>query len=104
MTKIEGAAPPPRPVETGSATMVHGARSGGDRSAPVGPAPAADSLKLTGEATGLQAIARELGAGPAGIDMARVNAIRSALEDGSYRVDAQAVADRMIDMDRAFRP
>lgn len=99
MTKIDGSAPP-RPVD--SATVVQGARSGGDRSAPIAAAPPADSLKLTGEATGLQALARELGAGPAGIDMARVNAIRTSLEDGSYRIDAQAIASRMIDMERAF--
>lgn len=100
MTKIEGSAPPPRPVESGSATVVQGARSGGNRSAPIAAAAEADSLKLTGEATGLRALARELGSAPAGIDMARVNAIRASLGDGSYRVDPQAIASRMIEFDR----
>lgn len=102
MTKIEGSAPAPRPVESGSATVVQGARSGGDRTAPIAATPEADSLKLTGEATGLRALARELGSAPAGIDMARVNAVRASLEDGSYRVDTQAIANRMIDFDRAL--
>jgi len=45
-------------------------------------------------------MARELGAGPAGIDVARVNALRAAIADGSYQVDAQAVASRMLDLER----
>ncbi|MFC0677103.1 flagellar biosynthesis anti-sigma factor FlgM [Lysobacter korlensis] len=102
MTKIEGAAMSPRPVETGASAAAQSVRAGGERTAPIAATPAADSLRLTGEATGLQAIERELGAAPAGIDVGRVNAIRAALADGSYRVDAQAVADRMIDFERAL--
>jgi negative regulator of flagellin synthesis FlgM len=102
MTKIEGAAMPPRPVEAGSTAAAHGARAGGERTAPIAATPEADSLRLTGEASGLQAIERELGAAPAGIDVARVNAVRAALADGSYRIDAQAIADRMIDLDSAL--
>ena len=45
---------------------------------------------------GLQALQRELGASPAGIDMARVGEIRAALADGSYRIDPQQVASRML--------
>lgn len=102
MTKIDGAATPLRPVEAGSTAAAHGARAGGERSAPISATPEADSLRLTGEATGLRTIARELGAAPAGIDMERVNAIRASLADGSYRVDAQAVADRMLDLENAL--
>lgn len=102
MTKIEGAAMPPRPVEAGSAAAAHGARAGGERTAPIAATPEADSVRLTGEATGLQALERELGAAPAGIDVARVNAIRASLADGSYRVDAQAVANRMLDLENAL--
>lgn len=102
MTKIEGAVPTLRPVETTAPTAVQGNRAGAERSAPVAAAPAADSLRLTGEATGLRQMARELGEGPADIDMARVNAVRAALADGSYRIDPQAIAGRMIDMDNAL--
>lgn len=102
MTKIDGAPVPVRPVETGSAAAAHGVRAGGDRTAPVAATPEADSLRLTGEATGLQTLARELGAAPAGIDLERVNAVRAALADGSYRIDAQAIADRMLDLERAL--
>lgn len=102
MTKIEGTAMPLRPVDASATTAAHGARAGGERTAPIAATPAADSLRLTGEATGLQALERELGAAPAGIDVARVNSIRAALADGSYRVDAQAIAGRMLDLENAL--
>ncbi len=76
------------------------ARAGGERGEPVAAAAAGDSIRLTGEAEGLQALERQLGAAPAGIDVARVNALRTAIADGSYRVDAQEIATRMLDLER----
>lgn len=70
--------------------------------APARPVNAADSLKLTGEATSLQAIERELSAAPA-IDAQRVQAVREALQNGSYRIDPEAIASRMLDMDRQLQ-
>lgn len=63
------------------------------------PVEAADSLRLTGEATGLQALQRELSAAPA-IDTAKVEAVRQSLQDGSYRINADAIASRMLDLDQ----
>ena len=94
--KIDGSVPIARPSEA-SGRPLPGVRAGAERSAPVA---ATESVRLTGEAEGLQALERELGAGPAGIDVARVNALRAAIADGSYRVDAQAVASRMLDLER----
>lgn len=94
-SKIDGGLPPlPRAAELTGAGGVQ-SRSGEDRSQPVGAAAAGDSLRLTGEAAGLQALQRELG-GPAEIDLARVNAVRAALADGSYQIDAQQVAERLL--------
>jgi len=62
----------------------------------------ADSVRLTGEATQLQAVQRELSAAPA-IDPARVQAVREALENGSYKIDPDAIASRMLDMDQQLR-
>ena len=93
--KIEGTGTIARPIET-TARPLPTVRSGGER----GPVSATESVRLTGEAEGLQAMERELGAGPAGIDVARVNALRAAIADGSYQIDAQAVASRMLDLDR----
>jgi len=93
-TKIDGAPPPAvRTAELAQAGAAQ-VRSGEDRSQPVAAAPASDSVRLTGEAEGLQAMQRELGA--PGIDVARVNEVRAALADGSYRIDPQQIATRML--------
>lgn len=94
--KIDGPGPIARPQEAASRTLP-ATRAGGERSAPVA---ATESVRLTGVAEGLQALERELGTGPAGIDLARVNALRAAIADGSYTVDAQAVASRMLELER----
>jgi negative regulator of flagellin synthesis FlgM len=95
--KIEGT-PPPAVRSTGP---VGGriAPAGGDRSNPVEAPQAGDSLRLTGEATSLQALQRELSAAPA-IDQARVAEVRQALESGSYRIDPAKIAERMMDLDK----
>jgi negative regulator of flagellin synthesis FlgM len=93
-TKIDGAPPPSvRPAELASTSAAQ-LRAGEERGKPVAAAPPADSVRLTGEAEGLQAMQRELGA--PGIDVARVNEVRAALADGSYRVDPQQIATRML--------
>lgn len=76
----------------------------GKAAAPAGeakakPVEAADSLRLTGEATGLQALQRELSAAPA-IDTARVEAVRASLQNGSYKINPEAIASRMLDLDQ----
>jgi len=73
------------------------ARAGDARGKIEAPA-AADSLRLTGEATGLQALQRDLAARPA-VDETRVQAVREALASGSYRIDPEAIASRMLDLD-----
>ena len=88
-----------RPIE--NVTTGASARAGTDRTTPVA-APEGDSLRLTGEASGLQTLARELGSAPAGIDMAKVNAVRAAIAEGSYRIDGAKIADRMLDLERSL--
>ncbi|KAF1685576.1 flagellar biosynthesis anti-sigma factor FlgM [Pseudoxanthomonas broegbernensis] len=95
--KIEGV-PPPAVRSTGPVGG-HVAPAGADRSGPVEATQAGDSLRLTGEATGLQALQRELSAAPA-VDSARVAEVRQAVESGSYRIDPARIADRMLEMDR----
>ena len=64
------------------------------------PEPTADGdLRLTGEATSLQALQRDLSVAPA-IDPARVAEVRQALESGSYRIDPAKIAERMLDLDK----
>jgi negative regulator of flagellin synthesis FlgM len=62
-------------------------------------APAAkpeDSVKLTESARALAAAAKDQA--PA-IDTKRVEQIRQALADGSYRVDAGKIADRLLSLE-----
>lgn len=100
--KIDSGLPAARPPEPANASAT--ARAGTDRSQPLAAIAPTDSVRLTGEAEGLQALERQLGASPAGIDVARVNEVRAAIADGSYRVDAQRVADRMLALDSALSP
>ena len=57
-----------------------------------------DSLRLTGEAASLQAVQRELSTAPA-IDQARVQAVREALQSGTYQINAEAIADGMLGLE-----
>ena len=57
------------------------------------------SLRLTGEATNLQAIERELTTAPA-IDAQRVAAVRESLQNGTYKINPDAIASRMLDLDQ----
>ena len=94
--KIQGVPPAiARGVEAGAGTPARGL-AGAERSQPVEASPAIDSMRLTGEATGLQALQREIGSAPASIDVEKVNQVRAALADGSYRIDAQQIADRLL--------
>jgi len=60
---------------------------------------ATDSVRLTGEATSLQAMQRELSTAPA-VDTQRVQQVREALENGTYRINPEAIAARMIELDQ----
>ncbi|MGB3392810.1 MAG: flagellar biosynthesis anti-sigma factor FlgM [Stenotrophomonas sp.] len=96
--KIDGgitAGAPVRQVVTPTRTAAVG-----DGSA--GPVEAVDSLRLTGEATSLQALQRELSTAPA-MDSARVQAVREALENGSYQIKPEAIAQRMLDLDQLLQ-
>lgn len=77
-------------------------RAGVSVDTPTRPVDAADSLKLTGEATNLQAIERSLSAAPA-IDAERVQAVRDSLRNGSYRINPDVIASRMLDLDQQLQ-
>ena len=56
-----------------------------------------DQLKLTDSAKALQQAART---NTAAVDTQRVERVRQSLADGSYKIDAGRIADRMIAMDQ----
>lgn len=80
------------------ATGISGNGSGTASAAAASPAVAApkadDQLKLTDSALALQQAARP--DDTAVIDTQRVEQIRQSLADGSYKVDAGRIADRML--------
>jgi negative regulator of flagellin synthesis FlgM len=65
------------------------ADAGGDAAA------AASDVQLTGAARSLAAIEQSLRALPA-VDELRVSAVRQRLQEGSYEIDPQRVADRLL--------
>lgn len=81
-----------------------GSKADGNASASTTAPPGAvaasggDQLKLTDSARALQEAARQNDASP--IDAARVERVRHALADGSYKIDAGRIADRMLAMDK----
>ena len=94
--KIEGT--PPAALRSTGPVGGRVATSGADRSRPVEASGSGDSLRLTGEAASLQAMQRELSSASA-VDTARVQSIREALQAGTYKVNAEAIADRMLDLE-----
>lgn len=96
-TKIEGGLPA-KPVEA-SVVSESQSRAGSPREATLATPPV-DSLRLTGEAVGLKAMARDLAATPSKLDMARIKEIRSAIDSGSYQINPQDIANRLLALER----
>lgn len=70
--------------------------------APVTPPPAAagnqDVVELTGLGSRLQELTQAVAEVPE-VDKARVAQVRQALTDGSYQVEPEAVADKLLAME-----
>ena len=88
-----------RPVRVAAGSAV--AKAGADRAATQErpPGAVASDVQITGIARGLAALEQKLRDAPA-IDEARVAAVRQKLDDGSYQVDPQRVADKLLRMER----
>ena len=68
------------------------ARTGGAKPAPSEPAAGeADEVRLSPVSSALQA-----GGGEPVVDAARVQEIRQAISEGRFKIDASAIADRLI--------
>lgn len=64
------------------------------RPAPDALAKSVDSVKLSPLSEKLKAMSRELG--DAGIDQARVNELRHAISNGTYKINASAIAEKLL--------
>ena len=60
-----------------------------------------ESVNLSSQARNLKQLEQKLGDFPE-MDDDRIAEIRSALENGTYKVDAQKLAQKMLDMDKSI--
>jgi negative regulator of flagellin synthesis FlgM len=80
------------------ADKTQGESAGAAASAPV----AADHVTLTASARTLQKIEAAVAKAPV-VDAAKVQAIKQAVNDGSYQVDAGRVADKLLHFERGLK-
>lgn len=64
-------------------------------------APASASVNLTQAGTSLQAAEKAIQAAPE-VDQQKVDAIKKSVNEGSYRVDAENTASKLINFDTAL--
>jgi negative regulator of flagellin synthesis FlgM len=95
-TKIDGMQSP-LARSPGAAVPSAGTATGAAKGGQV--AGSDDSVQLSGEAVDIVALAKSLGGTPA-FDAAKVQAVRTALETGTYRIDAQEIAQRLLQLER----
>jgi negative regulator of flagellin synthesis FlgM len=70
---------------------------------PASEASSSSGVHITNAAQQLAVIEQRLKDLPA-IDEARVSEIRTALEQGSYKVSAERIADQLIQLDQVLEP
>jgi negative regulator of flagellin synthesis FlgM len=90
----------PARVSPGSAVRTLAGSTSGAGSESAASAP---DVQLTGAARGLAAIEQSLRALPA-VDELRVSAVKQRLQDGSYQIDPQRVADRLLRLESDLAP
>jgi negative regulator of flagellin synthesis FlgM len=79
------------PIESNAAPAAAGVERKANASGK--PAPAVEASAKVDLSAGLQGTAA---AGPAEFDSAKVERIAQAIRDGSYRINADAIADKLI--------
>lgn len=95
--KIDGSLPTNATLRSGGVSS-RVSSIGSSDSSPVAATSSSDSLRLTGQATSLQSLQREMSQSPA-VDNDRVQTVKNALQNGTYKVDAGNIANRMIALD-----
>lgn len=62
------------------------------------PLPAADTVELTSSARLLERLEKSFASLP-GIDRSRIDAVKSAIESGNYRIDPDGIASALLRTD-----
>ncbi len=73
-------------------------RSAGNPRAAQDAGPSSDLLDLTGQAQTLKALEQDLAKTPE-FDAAKVAELREAIASGSYKVDSQRIAEKLLDLE-----
>lgn len=91
------------PVERGpsKARAASDARETGRSRTEQPSAPAQDAVSVSDTATRLKAAEARLAQQPE-VDAARVSEMREKIESGDYRVDSQAVAEKLLQLDQSL--
>jgi negative regulator of flagellin synthesis FlgM len=91
-----------KPMDTSGARRAEGTKAGtsqGSRASEPGAPQAGDTVNITRSALLLGKLEEVVRSTPA-VDAERVSAIKTAVASGSYQVNDQSVADKMIRLDR----
>lgn len=91
---------PQRPTTAGRTDNPAKPAASADQSRAAAP-KASDGVNLSARAKALKEAEQQLGKQPE-VDDARVAQIRQALESGTYKVDAEQLAQKMLDMDQSI--
>lgn len=89
--------PPPGRVQSSAGKEV--SRTSSEASPAVVSAPSVDAIHLSTDATSLHSLSASA-AGSASVDHARVHTVREAIAAGTYKIDAQKIAERMTQLDK----
>ncbi len=92
--------PSAKPVAASAAVQPVPAKGGQSAPAAGANAAAASKQQTAGVAVTVSTLARTLGASQradaAEVDAKKVNAVRSAIQHGTYQVNAEAIADKLL--------
>jgi negative regulator of flagellin synthesis FlgM len=98
-SKINGFEGSP-PAQVGAGNMSQGVQNPASGS-PAGSSGSSDSIHITDTASQLAALEQATRELPA-VNGARVAAARSAIEQGTYTVSSESVADNLVQMERSL--
>ncbi len=96
--KVDGM--PPQGLNTVGKSPV--ATSSGNKDKPVSPVSEVMPVSLSNEAKQMQALHDQVSGSPE-VDSKRVDAIKAAITNGQFKVDAQAVAQGLLGMEQALK-
>lgn len=76
-------------------------QTGSEQARPQASNARGENVNLSSQAKNLKQLEQTLGEFPE-MDDERIEQIRTALQDGSYKVDAEKLAQKMLDMDESI--